>query len=66
MLERIANNPASFWGKDQYGTEWYVEMLDDGRQAWVQVRNGQIFDGGINDTPKPWDPDTGLKKGDTK
>lgn len=64
LLERVANNPANKWGKDKYGNDWYVEMLPDGRQAWAQVRNGEVIDGGINETFKPWNPDTGLKKGD--
>ena len=62
LLENVANNVDNFRGKDKYGNEWYTMDLEDGSQVWVEVRNGNIFEGGINKAPKPWDPDTGLKK----
>ena len=49
-------------GYDMYRNEWYVKILEDGRQVWAEARNGNIFEGGINDIPNPWDPATGLKK----
>ena len=32
----------------------------NGSQTWAQVRNGKIINGGINDTPKIYTPETGL------
>ncbi len=58
----MANNLENFLGTDKYGNEWYTKILEDGRQVWVESRNGSIFEGGINETPKPWNPNTGLKK----
>lgn len=62
LLENVANNPENFRGTDKYGNDWYTKTLADGGEVWVESRNGNIFDGGINETPKPWDTETGLKK----
>jgi RHS repeat-associated protein len=58
LIDTVSSS--NFQGTDRYGTEWYARTLPDGRQVWVQVRGSQIRNGGINDTPKPWDPNTGL------
>ncbi len=42
--------------------EWYTKVLENEKEVWVESRNGNIFEGGINENPKPWNPDTGLKK----
>ena len=62
LLEDVANDSANFRGTDKYGNEWYTKTQSDGSQVWVESRNGNIFEGGVNNTPKPWNPDTGLKK----
>ena len=62
LLEDVANHTENLLGIDMYRNEWYVKILEDGRQVWAEARNGNIFEGGINDMPKPWDPATGLKK----
>ena len=62
LLEDVANNVENFLGTDKYGNEWYTKILEDGRQVWVESRNGSIFEGGINEIPKSWNPNTGLKK----
>ena len=62
LLEGVANDPANLRGTDKYGNDWYVKDLDSGGQVWVETRNGNIFEGGVNDTPKPWNPGTGLKQ----
>ena len=62
LLENVANDVDCFLGKDKYGNEWYAKILEDGRQVWVEVRNNVIFEGGINEIPKIWNPDTGFKK----
>ncbi|EHF04972.1 hypothetical protein HMPREF1020_03082 [Clostridium sp. 7_3_54FAA] len=62
LLEEVANDSANLRGTDKYGNEWYTKTQSDGSQVWVESRNGNIFEGGVNNTPKPWNPDTGLKK----
>ena len=62
LLEDVANNPDNFLGKDKYGNEWYAKLQDDGSQVWVEARNGKIFEGGVNNISKTWNPQTGLKK----
>jgi filamentous hemagglutinin len=75
LLIDKASDSSNYLGMDKYGNEWYAQILPDGRQGWVQVRGNQIRNGGINDPPKPWDPNSGLsaprdlqdhKYGDTK
>ena len=62
LLEDVANDSANFRGTDKYGNEWYTRTQSDGSQVWVEIRNGKIFEGGVNVTPKQWNPETGLKK----
>ena len=61
LLEAVANDPLNFRGIDKYGNKWYTKIQSDGRQVWVESRDGRIFEGGVNDIPKPWNSDTGLK-----
>ena len=62
LLEDVANSEQDFLGYDKYGNAWYTRQLPDGTFAWVEARNGNIFEGGINKTQKTWNPETGLKK----
>lgn len=62
ILEEVANSKENLRGIDKYGNEWYTKILPDGREAWVESRNGSIFDGGINSKSKSWNPNTGLKQ----
>ncbi|MBC8537261.1 hypothetical protein, partial [Feifania hominis] len=62
LLEDVANNAENFRGTDKYGNEWYTKTLENGKEVWVESRNGNIFEGGINETSKPWNPYTGLKE----
>ena len=54
--------PKNYVGTDGWGNQWYSKILKDGRQAWSESRNGIIWDGGINSSPLPWDPNTGYKR----
>ena len=62
LLEHVANKQKNFLGVDKYGNEWYAEVMDDGRQVWVQVRNGEIRNGGVNNPPKTYNSKTGLSR----
>ena len=60
LIDTVA--PNNFLGLDSYGNSWYGKILNDGRQVWVEVRNGLLWDGGINNIVRSWNPTTGLKK----
>jgi len=60
LLEQMVANRANYLGTDSYGTEWYAQLLPDGRQLWAHVWSGEISYGGIRTTPKSFDPKTGL------
>jgi hypothetical protein len=60
LLIDTASKPANKIGTDKFGNEWFAATRADGSQLWVQVRNGQIRNAGLNQTPKPFHPDTGL------
>lgn len=66
LIEKVANNPDNYVGKDKYGNEWYSEIQPDGSQIWVTVRNGTIQNAGKNDEPKTWDDETGYSKNPKK
>ena len=36
---------------DQHGNQIFARMLDDGTEIWVQIRDGIIQNGGLNQTP---------------
>ena len=55
-----AINPTHYLGGDRYKTDWYAQTLATGEQIWVQVRNGEIRNAGINPVPKRWSAETGL------
>lgn len=60
LLEVVANNPNNYMGTDSMNTQWYAQILPDGRQVWARTWNGSIFNGGINTVPRHWDAVTGL------
>ena len=60
LLESVANNPNNYLGTDSMNTQWYAQIQSDGSQIWARVWNGSIFNGGINEIPRPWNPVTGL------
>lgn len=60
LLESVANNPNNFLGTDSMNTQWYAQIQSDGSQIWARVWNGSIFNGGINEIPREFNPITGL------
>ena len=63
IIIRMANNKEFYLGKskNEYTElEWYAQILDNGKQLWASVRNGIIQDCGINNTPRPFEEETGL------
>lgn len=62
LLESVANDPNNRLGDDIHGNTWYAKTQVDGCQIWVRVRGTIITDGGVNTTPRTWNPITGLCK----
>lgn len=62
LLEEVANKKENYIGTDKYGNEWYFQMQSDGSQVWVTTRDGTIQNGGVNNPPKTWNPDTGYSR----
>jgi hypothetical protein len=60
LLIDTASNPANCLGTDRFGNTWYAVTRPDGTQVWVQVRDGQIINGGVNQPPRAFNPETGL------
>ena len=60
LLLDVANDPAAMLGTDRFGNVWSARTLPDGSQVWVQTRNGVIQNGGLNQTPRVFNPQTGL------
>ncbi len=38
------------------------QFKGDGKQWWVRFREQTINEGGLNQYPRPWDPESGLNK----
>ncbi|MDN7799806.1 DUF637 domain-containing protein [Burkholderia vietnamiensis] len=60
LLTSVANDPATTLGTDKFGNTWSGKVLSDGTQVWVQTRNGLVWNAGVNQTPRGFDPNTGL------
>jgi len=60
LLENTASNPINFLGTDKYGNEWYAKILPNGKQVWTQMRNGMIRNGGINQTARQFNSQSGF------
>lgn len=62
LLRDVANDSATTLGTDRFGNTWSARNLPDGRQVWVRTRNGVITNGGVNTTPRSFNPQTGLNQ----
>lgn len=61
LLISISSDRKNYLGIDKHGVEWYAKTID-GRQIWVAVKNDVIQNGGINNEPLNFTPNSGLKK----
>jgi RHS repeat-associated protein len=62
LITEVANNPSALLGKDQWGNTWYAHIQPDGTQIWAEVRGSTIINGGVNQTPRQFNPSTGLSR----
>lgn len=60
LLQEVADEVGTTLGTDKYGNIWSAKLLPDGTQVWIQVRNGEIINGGLNLVPRNFNPLTGL------
>jgi len=60
LLEDIASDKDAILGLDRWGNTWSGRIMPDGTQVWTRSRNGVITNGGVNSTPKTYNPQTGL------
>jgi filamentous hemagglutinin len=60
VLLAVAANPANLQGVDRFGMMWAAQTMPDGTQLWVQLREGRITNGGVNERPRHFDPSRGL------
>ncbi len=60
LLQDIANDPKTTLGPDKHGNVWSSKNLENGTQVWTQTRKGEIINGGVNQTPRVYNPETGL------
>jgi len=49
LIHDMANDPECFCGPDDHGHHWYGKILEDGRQAWAEVRGNIMESWGINE-----------------
>ena len=58
----LANDKSKYYGKDQWGNLWNIEIDANGNQNWVRYRNDIINNAGQNKSNaiRDWDPLTGL------
>lgn len=61
-LLNLVKEKRNFIGICDRGQEWYVKILENGKQLWVVVRNNIIRNGGINETPRTFNSITGLSR----
>jgi hypothetical protein len=63
LLQGVADDAGALLGADRFGNQWFARLNANGTQTWVQVRNGTIINGGVNQTPRTFNPGTGLSGG---
>ena len=58
----LVNDESCRLGNDKWGKTWYARMNTDETQLWASVLNGRVQNCGQNDSPHPWDAETGLSR----
>ena len=62
LLIDVADDADTTLGTDKFGNVWSARTNADGTQVWVQTRNGEIINGGLNQTPRQFNSETGLSR----
>lgn len=59
-IAKLTNNPEYYVGTDKLNNDWYASISKDGSQLWAKVHNKTVSDAGKNDSPRQFDPESGL------
>jgi hypothetical protein len=62
LIRDLVRNAKNYLGPDMRGNHWWGKILENGKQLWAQAYKGIVRNGGLNDTPRPYNPKTGLSK----
>ncbi len=60
LLREVASDHSTTLGEDKFGNTWSAKTLPNGTQVWTETRNGVIINGGLNQTPRSFNQQTGL------
>jgi hypothetical protein len=60
LLDGLVKNASNHIGSDQYGSQWFAKILENGKQLWARAHGGKVRSGGLNEIPKLYSPETGL------
>ncbi|XXF81493.1 hypothetical protein P2318_02400 [Myxococcaceae bacterium GXIMD 01537] len=60
LLQELAADESARLGVDRFGSMWSARLNPDGTQLWVQVRHGQVINGGLNQVPRNYNSQMGL------
>jgi len=52
LLESTASDMKNFIRKNQFGNSIFAKIRSNGQEVWVEVRDGYIRNGGINEIPR--------------
>ena len=62
LLLDLVSNIKHFLGEFGNGNKCYAKFLSNGKQLWAYVRGRLIRNGGLNDVPIEFHPETGLNR----
>ncbi|WP_208752316.1 SitA5 family polymorphic toxin [Corallococcus carmarthensis] len=60
LLQELAADESARLGTDRFGNMWSARLNPDGTQLWVQVRRGEIINGGLNQVARDYNTQMGL------
>jgi hypothetical protein len=60
LLQALAADESARLGTDRFGNMWSARLNPDGTQLWVQVRHGEVINGGLNQVPRNYNSQMGL------
>nr|WP_240672843.1 hypothetical protein [Corallococcus coralloides] len=60
LLQELAADESARLGTDRFGNMWSARLNPDGTQLWVQVRKGEIINGGLNPVARDYNTQMGL------